>query len=201
MDLPNDIEIIFIDDNSKPPLRECFANRGLKNFSIYPTGDTRLWTQACARNLGIKIAQGEYIFNSDIDHILPKEAIMMAYDFTGDKIDFFREFAVLDCYGNIRQDEKILVKYGLSKRRFKKYGVSRYHHVNTHVIKKQIVEDIGGYPVRCCRRGKHPTRDDRLFYHRFRRHCVRGFCEPAIRMSKVYCFPGYKPKLFHELKR
>ena len=205
MDLPDDIEIIFIDDGSDPALKSI-NTRGLENFYIYPSGDTRPWTIACARNLGIKIAQGEYIFNTDIDHILPKTTIMAAYIFDGDKLEFSREYGVLDNKGNLVQECDYLFKYGLSKNRYKKHGVNRYRHVGTHVIKKKIVKEIGGYPKRCCETGTYPTKEDRFFYQRYLRHCKAGKCHASIMMDelKVYCWPSPNDKFktfFHQLER
>jgi glycosyltransferase involved in cell wall biosynthesis len=200
MRLPDDVEIIFVDDNSDPPLREFFKRYKLKRFHIYPTGDTRNWSIACSRNLGIQIAQGEYIFNTDVDHILSEKAIGDAYNFTGDKMFFRREWGVLDNRGNVRQDKPILKKYGWEGPR-----IRRYYHVGTHVIKKKIVEELDGYPVRTCDYGTHPTREDRLFYQRYARLRDNGvYAKEIYSQSPVYCFPGTLDKsahLFHGLHK
>jgi hypothetical protein len=69
--LPEDVEIIFMDDGSKPPL-SC-NGVDLKNFCIYPTNDFRPWTQPIARNTGAKIAKGEYLLCTDIDFIISRD--------------------------------------------------------------------------------------------------------------------------------
>ncbi len=205
MDLPDDIEIIFIDDGSKKPLKDCIRTRGLRNFYIYPTGDTRPWTIACARNLGIKIAQGEYILNTDIDHVFNLAAIEQAYDFTGDKMFFHRYYGILDNKGCLRSEWPYLKRYGLPEKTFRKHKGRRYHHVGTHVIRKKIVEEIDGYPVRTCDYGTHPTREDRLFYHRYLRHKKAGRAEEEVYAKLpgcVFMFPAQDPKgYFHSLKR
>jgi len=202
MNLPDDIEIIFIDDNSDPPLRGNINTRRLRNFHIYPTGDTRPWTIACARNLGAKIAQGEYIFNTDIDHILPYKAIMEGYKFTGDKLMFEREYGILDNKGMIRQSHNFLLKYGANKSRLRRRGTHRYYHVGTHVIRKQILMEIDGYPLRCCEYGSHPTREDRLTFHRYLKHAEVGKCKPQeMANDPVLVFPVSTGKLFHNLPR
>ena len=201
--LPDDIEIIFIDDGSAQPLRDCVYWQGLKNCYVYPSGDKRPWSIACARNLGIKIAQGTYIFNTDIDHVLTKEAIMAGYQFTGDKMFFHRAYGIIDRRGRIRQDFPCLFSYGLSKERYRKHGLKRHRHTGTHVIRKKIVEELDGYPTRCCDYGTHPTREDRLFYQRYEKYRKAGKCLPAvISKIKVLHFPtsdlrGY----FHQLPR
>jgi glycosyltransferase involved in cell wall biosynthesis len=205
MDLPNDIEIIIIDDGSKKPLKQVVNTRGLKNFYIYPTGDTRPWTIACARNLGIKIAQGQYILNTDIDHVFNKEAVMAAYEFNGDKMFFRRFYGALDNRGRLRKDPKYLFSYGMPRHHYKKRGLKRYYHVGTHCIKKKIVEKIDGYPERTCNYGTHPTREDRLFYHRYKRLKEAGRAKEEVFAelpAAVYMFPASDPRgYFHELQR
>jgi len=201
LNLPDTIEIIFMDDGSDPPLK--FSTR-LNNFHIYPTGDTRLWTQPCAKNMGALIAGGEYLFMTDIDHILTREAIAAVEGFDGDKMDFSRSFAVLNNRGEIVIDPEVLFKYGLPRKRYKKKGRHVYYHVNTFAMKKTLFNEIGGYPDRCCEGGKHPTKDDRLLFQRYRKHCERGLCTPAVSGPEVHVFPasGTNPrKLFHQLSR
>ena len=83
MNLPDDIEFIFVDDGSNPPLD--IADYDLKNLRIYHTNDKRPWTQGLARNAGAKLAKGEYLFMTDIDHIISREAIDDVYKFNGAK--------------------------------------------------------------------------------------------------------------------
>ena len=104
MNLPNDIEFIFIDDGSNPPLK---INK-LKNSSIYTTDNELAWTQGLGRNLGAKKAKGEYLLMTDIDHILSREAIKNVYDFTGDKMIFKRYFGILTKDGELTQDIETL---------------------------------------------------------------------------------------------
>ena len=205
MRLPDDIEIIFIDDGSEKPLKDCVNTRGLKNFNIYPTGDYRPWTIACARNLGIKIAEGKYVLSTDIDHVFNKEAIMAAYRFDGDKMFFRRFYGALDSRGRMRTDIDYLKRYGIPMRHYRKHGLKRYHHVGTNCMKRDIILAIGGYPEHTCGYGTHPTREDRLFYHRYRKYKDAGnaseevFADPP---AAVYMFPVEDPRgYFHRLKR
>ena len=57
MDLPDDVEIIIVDDGSDPPL-EC--GDGVK---IIETKDTRPWTQPKARNIGAAKARGDFFYS------------------------------------------------------------------------------------------------------------------------------------------
>jgi len=89
MDLPEDIEIIFIDDGSNPPLTH---DGSLKNFTMYATNDKRPWTVELARNLGARVADGEYLLMTDIDYIIPRDAIEAVYTLKEDKGRFHRQY-------------------------------------------------------------------------------------------------------------
>jgi glycosyltransferase involved in cell wall biosynthesis len=205
MNLPDDVEIIFIDDGSKIPLKDCVNTRGLRNFYIYPTGDKRPWTISLARNMGIKLAQGEYILNTDIDHVFNQAAIEAAYNFTGDKMFFNRQIGILDNHGRLTQDLKTLYKYGFTERYYKKHRFKKYVHVGTHCIRRDIVVMLDGYPPKSSETGVYPTREDVIFYNRYRKLKEKGIVKPEVYAplpAMVYMFPvedklGY----FHKLKR
>ena len=59
MNLPDDVEIIIVDDGSDPPLEA-----DTEVARIYRTHDTRPWTWALARNTGARIAKGRDMGNS-----------------------------------------------------------------------------------------------------------------------------------------
>lgn len=200
--LPDDIEIIFIDDGSNPPLK--FATHLLKNCRIYPTGDTRPWTQPCARNLGAKIAQGEYLLMTDIDHILPKTVIDAVYTFDKDKMEFPREFAILNNNGMIVQDIDTLVRYGYSRKQYRKRKFRIYKHTNTFAMRRKLFWEIGGYSEKRCDRGTHPTHDDLQLHSRYNKYAKQGKCSKSVIGPVTYCFPAVAAdpkKLFHNLER
>lgn len=202
LNLPDNIEIIFIDDGSDPPI--SFPNHRLKNFNIYPTGDKRPWSQACARNLGAKIAEGEFLLMTDIDHILTREAIATVENFTGDKMRFSRAYAVLDKHGKINQKPKTLFKYGLSRQHYKRRGLSAIRHTNTFAIRRSIYFEIGGYPERFCNRPKGGNKGDRTFYNQYKKHFLDGKCEPEVVGPQILTYPGLPLDplgVFHKLKR
>lgn len=202
LDLPDSIEIILMDDGSDPPLK--FYTAGVRNCNIYPTGDTRPWSQPCAKNLGVKIAEGEYIFITDIDHILTREAIAAVENFDGDKMIFPRSFAVLNNRGKIVKNPKMLFKYGYAPSRYKRRGRRTYYHVNTFAMKKRIFKEIGGYPPEICDMGVHETGDDKIIDGRYRKHCKAGHCNPPVWGPEIHVFPGSvrDPRgLFHHMDR
>lgn len=203
LSLPDDIEIIIVDDGSNPPLKgEC------KNLTIHYTNDKRPWTQGIARNAGAKIAKGEYLFMTDIDHIVSKEAIMDCYNFTGDKMIFPRYLAVILEDGTLTQDLKILEEYGgLSH---PKRGLYASYHGNTWCMKKETFDILGGYPEEVCVSRMHPGKrhgEDSYFNSRWNKYAAKKNILPVVG-SRIYIFPvgrfhkdyDLNPHaLFHEL--
>jgi hypothetical protein len=165
MDLTDDIEIIFMDDGSDPPL--SFPNTKLKNFTIFPTNDFRPWTQELARNKGAELAKGEFLFMTDIDHILTKEAIEAARDYEGDKMVFPRYFGILNKDGIIETHQPR--EYGWRMR-----GPSAGLHSNTFSIRKEIFFRLGGYSPRYCSTGKYISQAEKIFNNRWYKSCMAG---------------------------
>jgi len=147
MALPDDVEIIIIDDGSEPPL-----TGNLKNLTIHATHDTRPWTQPIARNLGAKMAKGEYLICTDIDHILSRKLIDTISSTDYDVIRFKREAGVLDENGDFTQDMAVLHSYGYEHRRGLRMGA----HGNSYAIKRQLFFDLGGSQQRT----RYPNRDE-----------------------------------------
>ena len=136
MNLP--FELIIVDDGSNPPIEGATIR----------TNSKIRWNVGAARNMGAKIAKGEYLFMTDIDHIISKEAMEDALNFTGNKMIFRRQIGVLDEDGNVIQDPEVLKEWGWTG----KYDASV--HGNTWVMKKSIFEELGGFRTHLT--GKHP---------------------------------------------
>ena len=191
MKLPDDIEIIFMDDGSNPPI--IMENSGLRNFRIYPTCNYRPWTQGLARNLGAKIALGEYLFFTDIDHIITREALMAAYEFTGDKMLFPRHCGILDHRGNVTQDLDVLFKFGFSRARFRRRKLEGGFHTNTFSMKKSLFMELDGFNPIYCESGFHVggkyMSEERDFYLRYSRYVKRGLAELGVEGPKIYVYP------------
>ena len=154
MHLPTDIEFIFVDDGSDPEHKQ--EDYHLENLRIIHTYDKRPWTQGIARNVGVKHATGEYVLCTDIDHILSKEAIMACYNFTGNKLIFPREIAVLLEDGTLTQNKDILIDYGCDPNMFiSKRGLYASYHGNTYCMPREVFWLLGGNDESHCLYGKH----------------------------------------------
>lgn len=149
MRLPDDVEFIFVDDGSNPPL--SFEHMGLKNLKFYYTHDKRPWTQGLARNLGASKAKGEFLFITDIDHILTREAIEAVRAFDGDLMVFPRYYGILDRNGKLITDTKTMMEFGARPRARNSGGF----HMNTFAMRKTIFDKIGGYSSVYCERMFH----------------------------------------------
>lgn len=196
MNLPDDVEIIIMDDESSPPLE--FHNHGLKNFNIYRTGNKAPWTQALARNQSIEKAKSDNLLFTDIDHFFPRDTIMACLDFDGDKMMFKRQYGVLDENGEFTQDMNVLRQYGLKKGRIRKNK-----HNNSFFIRKEVYKRLGGYKRKYWENRFHRSGDS-SFFTRYERAVARGKFKPALIDNLIYVFPDTNwnsIKLFHGLSR
>jgi glycosyltransferase involved in cell wall biosynthesis len=195
MQLPDTVEIIFVDDGSNPPLNLTSGGTGLRNFTVYYTNDKRPWTQGLARNMGASKANSEYLFFTDIDHIITKEAIEAVLQFNGDKMVFPRYFGILDRRGNIVSDTKSMLAFGLDPVRLRRRGFAGYHG-NTYAIKKTIFEQIGGYDPRFCQSMFHVggrfTSEESKFNHKYTSLVKRNVAQPQVVGPKIYHYPVSK---------
>jgi glycosyltransferase involved in cell wall biosynthesis len=203
--IPNDTEIIIVDDGSTPALEY----HGELPVTIYPTHDYRPWTWALARNAGAALAKGEYLIFFDIDHIITREIIDLARTFGGQKIEFLREFGVLLEDGLLTQDLNTLVSYGFPLKRYNTRGLRISPLPNNFVMRKDIFFALGGYRKDLIGR-PYPQGEDSDFKRKWHNWKVagRGANHPYRPLS--YMFPnGYlcgdvdlNPfGLFHELSR
>jgi hypothetical protein len=205
MDLPNDVEIIFVDDGSEPALS---FDLGVKNLTIHATNDKRPWTQPIARNTGVRMAKGEYVLCTDIDHIVSRQAIEEALSCEYDVRRFKRKFGVLDENGDFTQDIQVLKEWGLPQERIDKRGLRIRPHSNSYIIRRDLFLKMGGSREdRVC---FYPNRDEVPLKKRLKVDARRGRITIDPNRSFIYMFPvghfcgdkDYNPfGLFHRLKR
>jgi len=204
--LPDDTELILVDDGSDPPL-EC--NTALKNVRLHVTGDERPWTWALARNAGARLAQGKYLLMTDVDHILSRALIDMVRAFDGQKMQFVREFGVLDENGVFTQDPHVLVQYGLPLRRIERHGVKMKPLPNNFAMRADVFWALGGYREDLVGR-RYPQGEDSAFKGAWQRWQAAGKGQVHHERPTIYMFPNgqycgdvdHNPfGLFHNLSR
>lgn len=204
MGIPKDTELIIVDDGSNPPLE----NTAGINVTIHRTNDFRPWTWALARNAGSRIARGEYLLMYDLDHIVPRFAINFIREFTGIKVQFEREFGVLDEHGRLTQDRDVLEQYGLPKDKSLRIGPLP----NNFAMRRDVFWELGGYREDLVER-PYPQGEDRAFRSAWRTYeKARGGegSQVCTHRPRIFMFPNGKycgdvdadPKnLFHTLSR
>lgn len=180
--LSDAVEFIFVDDGSTPSLRQ--ADYDLPNLTILATGNRLAWTQGLARNLGALHARGDYLLMTDIDHILSRAAIDFALNFTGAKLIFRRQIALLDASGALTQDRALLDAWGYARQ-----TLDASVHGNTWAMPKADFDALGGYDPQTCQLGYHPRArqgDDCYFNAKWNRS-HRGTA-PVVGPD-IYLFP------------
>jgi hypothetical protein len=206
-----DVEIIVMDDGSKPPLESRVSWPWQGSVRIVPTNDFRPWTWALARNAGARLARGEYLLMTDMDYILPRGAIDAARKFTGDKLRFKREFGVLDENGVFKNDFKTLQAYGLPLKRIQNKGSRMPPHPNNFSIRKELYWQMGGFREDLLDK-PYPQGEDRWFKRKWVEFCDKGLAKESESDDRptIYMFPNGQfcgdvdadpKKLFHELSR
>jgi hypothetical protein len=130
--LPDTWEAIIVDDESTPQLalppglpRHV---RLIRHVSNRQRGE---WTQKEALNAGVRLAAGQYIVKSDVDHIFTPEAVAVADQFDGDMLLFERRAGHLS----------------------ETLSIERLDHPvhspvdDIYVLRRWIFDEHGGYPV------------------------------------------------------
>lgn len=206
MGLPKNVEILVIDDGSDPPLSQV-PNPGLKNLRVIETGDSRPWTWALARNRGAREARGDYFLMFDIDYIIPYGVIDVALYMTEDRMNFIREFAVLDSEGCLVQTYSALRQHGLTETRIQDRGFKVSAHTNDFVMSKKAYWELGGYPENLFM-NPYPQGEDRRFQKRWdvaqrEGRVTRTYFRPTVYMFPTgkFCENKLDTKFFHNLKR
>jgi len=223
MNIPDDVEIILMDDGSEPSLSDIFGmNSEIYddinfNLRIIPVGNPRNddgifydGRVSIARNMGARLAEGEFLLMTDIDYIIREADIEAGRSMKYDKSRFRRQFGVITEDGEITQDFDELRKYGLSEDRIKTRGLNLPPHPNNFIIRKSTFLDIGGYRENL--QGVYPSKGDTWFKRDWVEYEKAGKATiaPAEERTTLLMFPNgqfcgdldYNPfGLFHNFTR
>jgi len=183
--LPDDTELIIVDDGSDPPL----GNTSSLPVRMFQTGDTREWTWALARNHGARQASGDYLLMFDLDHILTRECM----DFVVERADsllaigrprihFLRRFGVLDEDGVLITDRDVLESYGLKDARTR----IESHH-NSFAMHADLFWRLGGYREDLIGQ-PYPQGEDSGFYNAWREYAEANEAS-SCEGPEMYLFP------------
>jgi hypothetical protein len=148
--IPDGVEVLYLDDGSDPPLVSTHPK-----VQIVPTNNPRCADRSdgrfvdgrvgMARNLGARIAQGEFVIMTDIDYIIGRDSIDAGLNLQHDKQGFRRQFGVLDENGVPTQDMAVLRQWGLLEHRIQTRGTFMAPHPNNFIIRRSVFLELGGY--------------------------------------------------------
>jgi glycosyltransferase involved in cell wall biosynthesis len=199
--LPPDTEFILVDDGSDPPIE----NTSSLPITIQRTGDTRPWTWALARNVGARMAQGQYLLMFDLDHIVTRKLLDFVVTTDYPKVQFKRELAVLDERGVLTQDRDILESYGLPR----KARLRLESHHNSFAMRRDLFWELGGYREDLIGR-EYPQGEDSDFWRKWEAYRDLQNIVLPEHPPTLYVFPNGRwcgdvdydsHKLFHNLSR
>jgi glycosyltransferase involved in cell wall biosynthesis len=219
MNLPDDVEIIYMDDGSDPPLQ--YTGNKLKNLRIIPTNNPKgAESQASglfadgrvgmARNMAARLAKGEYVLMTDIDYIIPKESIEAGRVLKDDKEGFRRQFGVLLEDGVATQDLMVLKQYGLLQKRIDERNIMMAPHPNNFIMRRSVFIDLDGYREDRVGNTGYPDGHDRWFKRSWMRAFNKGLYTISPTRTTLLMFPNgwycgdvdYNPfNLFHTCSR
>lgn len=204
MTLPEDVELILVDDGSDPPIEGAGPR-----VRIHATHDTRPWTQPLARNAGCRLATGAWLILTDIDHLITADLIDAVRRCPYRFLRFKREFGVLDEHGRFTQDLDTLEAYGFPRARLTERGLRLPVHSNSMAIRRDLFWEIGGMPED---RLVYPNREEAVIRQKLARRVAAGTLQRFDDNDRptIYMFPNgqycgdvdHNPfGLFHQLSR
>jgi glycosyltransferase involved in cell wall biosynthesis len=150
--LSSRIEFLLVDDGSPEPA--ILAPNSPINLTLVRVKENIPWNQPGARNLGLKLAEGDWVIASDIDHILPAEGLRQVLSLNKDR-------------GTVYFFERTV-----------EGGLAKNPHPNSFLISRQTFWEVGGYDEDFC---GHYGYDDTFVRLRFERtHKILYLKGPAL---------------------
>jgi glycosyltransferase involved in cell wall biosynthesis len=168
-DLARRIEYVLVDDGS-PEAAVIPADCSL-NLTLLRVKENIPWNQHGSRNLGLKLAEGDWVIASDIDHLFPGKGLTQVLGMSKDPGSVYY-------FGRKRED-----------------GSAKHPHPNTFLIQRKLFWTAGGYDEDFC---GHYGKGDILLRHQFERlGRIVQIEEPAIIELDHGATPGLDRKQRH----
>ncbi len=195
MPLPDDVEVILVDDGSKPVIEVPDVEFPL---ILHKTNNYEPWTEHIARHVGVLISSGEYLVCVDIDHIITKDLLEAVINTNCDVMKFRRRFGILNKYGQLKKDRATVIEYGAIADRVNRRGTKISPPGNCYMIRKDLYYSV--------------VDNGKRFWHSLRKMEEQGrltMCKTDDR-PLIYAFPigrycgdtdADSLNLFHRLSR
>jgi len=141
-ELARRIEYVLIDDGSPEPAR--VPSNCPINLTLVRIKEDIPWNQHGARNLGLKLAEGDWVIASDIDHLFPAEGLTHVLSLAKDP-------GTVYYFGRKQED-----------------GSPKHPHPNSFLVHRKAFWAAGGYDEDFC---GHHGKGDILLRMLFERDC------------------------------
>lgn len=135
--LPDDVKahlhVVVVDDGSpRQPARKAVEPTGIASFRLFRVGVDVRWNQHACRNIGVFEALTEWVFLTDIDHVVPVATLRRVMDGELDDRSVYR-FS--------RVDAPLLTPT------LGRHGEDK-PHPNTWLMTRAMYDRVGGYDER-----------------------------------------------------
>lgn len=128
------LEVVLVDDGSQEsPALAVPRPADLPPLRIFRVLEDRLWHQNGARNLGAFVAQGSWLFLTDMDHLVPEDTLVRTAEVA--KSNMVYKFHRLDA----ATGKPTLDRHGAEK-----------SHPNSWAMTRDQYWKVGGYDERTC---------------------------------------------------
>jgi glycosyltransferase involved in cell wall biosynthesis len=161
-ELSRRVEYLLVDDGSPQPAA-VDLHRPI-NLTLARIKGDKPWNQHGSRNLGLKLAEGEWVVASDIDHLFPADGL-------GHVLSMPRNPGSVYYFARRRED-----------------GTAKHPHPNSFLIHRQTFWRVGGYDEDFC---GHYGKGDIFLRLLFSRSCqIIQLQEPALVEMDDAATPG-----------